>query len=48
MDQAAERESVQSRAIRASDQDREAVAVYLESLPPIANPDAKATQAGFD
>ena len=31
-----------------TDQDREAVAVYLESLPPIANPDAKATQAGFD
>jgi mono/diheme cytochrome c family protein len=31
-----------------TDQDREAVAVYLESLPPIANPDAKAAQAGFD
>jgi mono/diheme cytochrome c family protein len=31
-----------------TEQDREAVAVYLESLPPIANPDAKAIQAGFD
>jgi mono/diheme cytochrome c family protein len=31
-----------------TDADREAVATYLESLPPIANPTAKATQAGFD
>ena len=29
-----------------TDADREAVATYLESLPPIANPAAKATQAG--
>ena len=31
-----------------TDSDRQAVATYLESLPAISNPDAKATQAGFD
>ena len=31
-----------------TDADREAVATYLESLPPVANPAAKATPAGFN
>jgi mono/diheme cytochrome c family protein len=31
-----------------TDADRDAVATYLQSLPPIANPAAKAIQAGFD
>jgi mono/diheme cytochrome c family protein len=30
---------------RLSDADRQAIAVYLESLPPLANPEAKATKA---
>jgi hypothetical protein len=31
-----------------TDADRDAVATYLEGLPAIANPDAKAVQPGFD
>jgi mono/diheme cytochrome c family protein len=31
-----------------TDQDRNAVSVYLESLPPLSNPAEKATQPGFD
>ena len=38
-------EVVQRSTSRLSDADREAIAIYLESLPPIANPRAKAVSA---
>jgi mono/diheme cytochrome c family protein len=41
-------EVVEQSTRRLSEDDLRAIAVYLESLPPIDNPEAKATQAGFD
>lgn len=41
-------EVIQRSTSKMTDTDRDAVATYLESLSPIANPRAKATQAGFN
>jgi len=41
-------EVVRNSTSKMTDQDRDAVAVYLESLAPVSNPAEKATQPGFD
>jgi mono/diheme cytochrome c family protein len=41
-------EVIRRSTSKMTESDRDAVATYLESLPPIANPGAKATQPGFD
>ena len=41
-------EVIQNETSKMTDADRESVAIYLKSLPAIANPSAKATQPGFD
>jgi mono/diheme cytochrome c family protein len=41
-------EVVQHSTSKMTDSDRDAVATYLQSLPPIANPAAKAVQPGID
>jgi mono/diheme cytochrome c family protein len=41
-------EVIERGTSKMTDADRDAVATYLQSLPPIANPAAKAVQAGFD
>jgi mono/diheme cytochrome c family protein len=41
-------EVIERDTSKMTDTDRDAVATYLQSLPPIANPAAKAVQAGFD
>jgi cytochrome c553 len=40
-------EVVQNSTSRLTDDDRAAVAEYLQALPPIPNPDAKATQPDY-
>ncbi len=41
-------EVVEHSTSRLTDEDRDAIAAYLLSLPPIANPEAKATKVGWD
>jgi mono/diheme cytochrome c family protein len=41
-------EVIKRSTSKMTEADRDAVATYLESLPPIANPNAKAVQPGFD
>jgi mono/diheme cytochrome c family protein len=41
-------EVIQNETSKMTDADQESVAIYLKSLPAIANPSAKATQPGFD